>query len=272
LAGAFAVSLLIFTQVYAKDYKDEALLKQFALTPVYPDQHNVGPMYGTIKVEFVVNGTVTQDEKSEKRTTTYKANASMIFQYEPSGVTETKTLSGTGNVVIVDKHNPSKRTTQKTTYNLDPSEAVKMLPYGQKAAKFAVTASKKQKCCFFGIPHKWESKVRSHMVGKDSDGQTWTDDYSQTWSISIPSHWQGLTECIAAGKNCPEGIVEGSFSDGKTSGSYSAPVFFYEVAGLGGAEWEPMLRALGEPVDGSGQPYVQGTVTISWNLGVSPRK
>ena len=274
LAGAFVGSLLIFTQVYTEsieDQQDEALVKKFALTPVYSDQYNVGPMYGTIKVEFAVNGTVTQDEESQKTTTTYKANGSLTFQYDPSGVTETKTFSGTGNVVIVDKHDPSKRATRKTTYNLDPSETVRMRTYGQKkAAEFAVVASKKQKCCYFGIP-PWDFKVRSRMEGKDYDGQTWTEDYNQTWHIGIPSHWQGLSECIATHKNCPPGIVEGSFTDGKTSGSCSAPVFFVEGAGSGSAEWEAMLRALGEPVDGSGLPYVQGTVTVSWNLGGKPQ-
>jgi len=224
-------------------------------------------MYGTIKVEFVVNGKVTQDEEFEKTTTTYNAGASWTLQYDQSGITETKTLSGTGNVVTVRKQD-SKTATTKTTYSLDPNEAVSMRTYGSEGAgELGVTASKKQKCCWFGITVLWDSKVKSHLEGTDYDGQTYTFDNDQTWGIQIPSHWQGLAECITAHKECPPGIVEGTFSDGKTFGSYSAPVFFYEVAGLGNAAWEPALRALGEPVDGSGLPYVQGRVTVSWNLG-----
>ena len=272
--AAFLGSLLIFPRVSPQrkeELKDRALLKKFALTPVYWDEQGVGPMYGTIKVEFVVNGKVTQNEEWAETTTTYNVSASWTLQYDPSGVTETKTLSGTGNEVTVTKQDPPKRTTSKTTYNLDPSEAVSMRTYGPEgAAEFAVVASKEQKCCYFGLG-RWDSKVQSHLEGKDYDGQTWTENYDQTWPICIPSHWQGLAECIAAGKNCPPGIVEGSFTDGKTSGSYSAPVFFFAGAGLGSADWEPMLRALEQPVDGSGLPYVQGSVTVSWNLGGKPQ-
>jgi len=69
--------LLIFTQVHTKrkeDIDDEALLKKFALTPVYSGDHGVGPMYGTIKVEFVVDGTVTKNEEFTETTMTYKVN------------------------------------------------------------------------------------------------------------------------------------------------------------------------------------------------------
>lgn len=272
--AAFLGSLLIFPRVSPQgkeELKDRALLKKFALTPVYWDEQGVGPMYGIIKVEFVVNGKVTQNEEWAETTTTYNVSASWTLHYDPSGVTETKKLSGTGNEVTVTKQDPPKRTTSKTTYNLDPSETVSMRIYGPEgAAEFAVVASKKQKCCYFGLG-RWDSKVQSHLEGKDHDGQTWTENYDQTWPICIPSHWQGLAECIAAGKNCPPGIVEGSFTDGKTSGSCSAPVFFFAGAGLGSADWEPMLRALEQPVDGSGLPYVQGTVTVTWNLGGKPQ-
>lgn len=265
---AFLGSLLIFPRVSPQreeELKDRALLKKFALTPVYDDEQGVVPMYGTIKVEFVVDGTVTQDEEFWKKTTTYKANASWTLQYDQSGITETKTLSGTGNVVTV-RPQDHKTATEKTTYSLDPSEAVLMRTYGSKGAgELGVVASKKQKCCWFDIFDESGLKVQSHLEGKDYDGQTWTYDSDESWSIwnQIPSHWQGLAECIAAGKNCGPGVVEGSFSDGKTSGSYSAPVFFTE----GVAYWEPMLRSLGEQVD----RYVQGRVTVSWNLGGKPQ-
>jgi hypothetical protein len=269
---AFLSSLLIFPRVSPQsqeELKDRALVQKFALTPVYWDEQGVAPMYGTIKVEFFVKGTMTKNEEFIETTTTYDANASWTLQYDAGGVTETKTLSGTGNVVIVNRGpDPPTRTTSKTTYSLDPSDAVSMKTYGPEGeGEFGVTASKKQKCCYFGIGLWEQIKVRSHLEGADYDGHTYSYDNDQTWHVSIPSHWQGLAECIAAHKNCPSGIVEGSFTDGKTSGSYSAPVFFTE----GGALWEPELRALGEPVDGSGLPYVQGTVTVSWNLGGKPQ-
>lgn len=267
LAAAFTVSLLITSDIFTQSNqkrKDRALVNEFAVTPTYPDQKTVSPMYGTIKVNFVVDGKVTQNNELEETTTTYKVNASWILNYDPSGVTETKTLSGTGNVSTVDKHDPPRRTTRTTTYNLDPDEAVSMNTYGpESAGEFNVIASKQQKCCYFGI-HLWDFKVQTHTEGIDYDGQTWTDDRDATWNIQIPSHWQGLAACLASGKDCPTGIAEGSFTNGKTSGSYSAPVFFVDGAG---ALWEPALRALGEPLDGSGLPYVQGSVTISWNLG-----
>jgi hypothetical protein len=269
---AFLGSLMIFPRLSPQrdqELKDRALLKQFALTPVYWDEQGVRPIYGTIKVEFRVDGTVTQSEEWEETTTTYRANASWTLQYDQGGVTETKTLSGTGNTVTVRKLDGKKATT-KTTYSLDPGDAVSMQTYGPEGeAEFGVTASKKQKCCYFSIG-LWEKiNVHSHLDGRDYDGQTYSLDFDQTWHISIPSHWQGLAECLAAHKEppCPAGIIEGTFSDGKTFGSHSAPVFFTEGAGFGNAWWEPELRALGKPVDGSGLPYVQGTVTVTWNLG-----
>lgn len=242
-----------------------------ALTPVYADQQTVSPLYGTIKVEFSVEGAVTQDTEHDTTTTTYRANASWTIQYETTGVTETNQISGQGEVVIVTKQDPPHRTTTKTAYGLDPRESVAMRKYGPGgAARFGVAASVRQKCCYFGVD-LWDVKVQSHLKGEDSDGQTWTDDYLQAWNIQIPSRWQGLNACLASGKPCPAGIVEGTFSEGKTFGSYSAPVFFYEAGGVGRAGWEPHLRALGEPLDGSGLPYVQGTVTVSWNLSTKVR-
>ena len=267
---AFLGSLLIFPRLSPQreeDLKDRALLKKFALTPVYEDEQTVVPMYGTIKAEFVVDGTVTQDDEFEKKTTTYKANASWTLQYDQSGITETRTLSGTGNEVTVRKDD-GKTATTKTTYSLDPSEAVRMRTYGSEGAgELGVVASKKQKCCFFEVFDESGIKVKSHLVGKDYDGQTYTYDSDQPWSIwnQIPSHWQGLAECFAAGKLCGPGVVEGSFSDGKTSGSYSAPVFFTETL----ATWEPWLRAQGKSVE---RYMVQGSVTVTWNLGGKPQE
>lgn len=267
LAGAFAVSLLIFTQVYTKskeDVDDEALLKRFALTPVYSDERGVGPMYGTIKVEFVVTGTVTKDEEFTKTTTTYKANASWTILYDKGGISETKTVSGTKDEITVDKRD-GKTATSKTTYSLHPSQAVTMRTYGSKGAgELSVIASEKKKSCWFYVRDEQGFKVTSQVAGKDWDGQTYTHDYETVWFIwsQIPSRWRGLEECLAAGKHCPPGTVEGSFSDGKTSGSYSAPVLFKE----GLAYWEPTLRILGIDVD----DLVRGTMTITWNLGGKP--
>ena len=271
---AFLGSLLIFPRLSPQseqELKDRALLKEMALTPIYDDEKGVRPMYGTIKAEFVVDGTVTEKEGSRETTTTYKANASWTIQYDESGITETKTLSGTENVVIVEKdQDPPLQLTEKTTYSLDPSEAVLMRTYGSKGAgELGVVASEKQKCCWFDIKDEGALKVKTHTEGKWWNGmkyQPFTNDYDENWFIwfDIPSHWQGLAKCLATGKYCSPGVVEGSFSDGKTSGSYSAPVFFAR----GGAIWEPTLRALGRPVDPS---MVQGRDTVSWNLGGKPQ-
>jgi len=272
---AFLGSLLIFPRLSPQseqELKDRALLKEMALTPIYDDEKGVRPMYGTIKAEFVVDGTVTEKEGSRETTTTYKANASWTIQYDESGITETKTLSGTENVVIVEKdQDPPLQLTEKTTYSLDPSEAVLMRTYGSKGAgELGVVASEKQKCCWFDIKDEGALKVKTHTEGKWWNGmkyQPFTNDYDENWFIwfDIPSHWQGLAKCLATGKYCSPGVVEGSFSDGKTSGSYSAPVFFAR----GGAIWEPTLRALGRPVDPS---MVQGRDTVSWNLGGKPQE